>query len=121
MHSPIFSDSEGVIKYTQSQGLYDALVAQVKRDFTRVNLELTLCQNPKAKELQTVIREKLYFLSMERFPEYLNVMYAVDIPERAFKNLDITDAVDAAEQVTFLLLKRELQKVELKEKYKTKD
>ncbi|MGK0495504.1 MAG: hypothetical protein ACJAU2_001895 [Maribacter sp.] len=121
MNSPIFSDSESVMNYTQSQGLYSALVAQVKRDFMRVNLELALGVNPQPKELQTVIREKIYLLLMERFPEYLNVMYVVDIPERAFKNLEIKDTVDVAEQVTFFILKRELQKLELKEKYKSKD
>ncbi|WP_027078174.1 hypothetical protein [Maribacter antarcticus] len=121
MNSPIFLDSESVMKYTQSRGLYNALVAQVNRDFTRVNLKLAFGLNPQPKELQTVIREKIYLLLMERFSEYLNVMYAVDIPERAFKNLEIKDTVDVAEQVTFLILKRELQKLELKEKYKSKD
>lgn len=121
MDNFIFSDSGSVLKYTQNQGLYNALVAQVNRDFTRVNLELALGQNPQPKKLQTVIREKIYLLLMERFSEYLNVMYAVDIPERAFKDLKITDTVDVADQVTFLILKRELQKVELKEKYKSKD
>jgi hypothetical protein len=119
MNIPIFSDSESVMKYTQSQGLYSALVVQVKRDFTRVNVNLALSVNPQPKELQTVIREKIYLLLMERFPEYLNVMYAVDIPERAFKNLEIKDTVDVAEKVTFLILKREFQKLELKEKYKS--
>ncbi|MFT6370528.1 MAG: hypothetical protein ACJAWH_001611 [Maribacter sp.] len=121
MDSPIFSDSESVMKCAQSQGLYDALAVQIKKDFSRVNLELVISKHPKPRELQTVIREKIYLLLMERFPEYLNVMYAVDIPERAFRNLKITDTVDVAEQVTFLVLKRELQKVVLKEKYKFKN
>jgi len=48
------------------------------------------------------------------FTVYLNLLYVIDVPEKAFKEIAITDAVDVAEQVSFLILKRELQKVRLK-------
>lgn len=119
MNGTIFSDSGHVMEYARLKGLYDALVFQVKKDFARVNLELILAKDPQPKQLQTVIREKVYLLLMERFPDYLNVMYAVDIPERALKQLELTDTVDVADQVTFLILKRELQKVSLKQKHRS--
>jgi len=121
MDGAIFSDSQQVLAYAQLRGLYNALVFQVKKDFTRVNLSLAIVGCPESKQLQALITEKIYLLLMERFPDYLNVMYAVDIPERAFKHIEMTDTVDVAEQVTFLILSRELQKVELKEKYRSKD
>lgn len=119
MNGLVFSDSKSVMEYAAAQGLYEALVVQVKRDFTRANLTVALDDNPRPKQLETYIREKIYLLLMERFPEYLNLMYAVDIPERAFKFLSITNTVAVAEQVTFLILKRELQKVVTKEKYRS--
>ena len=121
MEVPDFLDSNSVLAYAMARGLYEALVVQVKKDFTRVNLEIVLGDNPQPKELQIAIREKIYLLLMERFSEYLNLMYVIDIPERVFKDLKITNTVDVAEQVTFLILKRELQKVALKKKYSTKD
>ena len=117
MEVPSFLDSKNVLVYAKAHGLYEALLAQVKKDFVRVNLELDFDKGIQPKPFQTLIREKLYVLLMERFSEYLNLMYAVDIPERLFKDLKITDTVDVAEQVTFLILKRELQKVVLREKY----
>lgn len=121
MDGLVFFDSETLMQYANSQGLYEALVVQVKRDFTRVNLEIDLGKNPQPKELQVAIREKIYLLLMERFSEYLNLMYVIDIPERVFKDLKITDTVVVAEQVTFLIFKRELQKVAMRKKYSTKD
>lgn len=121
MEVPDFLDSNSVLAYAMARGLYEALVVQVKKDFTRVNLEIVLGENPQPKELQRSIREKIYLLLMERFSEYLNLMYVIDIPERVFKDLKITNTVDVAEQVAFLILKRELQKVALKKKYSTKD
>lgn len=118
MEIPGFLDSKNVLVYAKERGLYEALVAQVKKDFIRGNLELDVNKETRPEELQVLIREKLYFLLMERFSEYLNLMYAVDIPEHEFKALKITDTVDVSEQVTFLILKRELEKVTLKEKYR---
>jgi hypothetical protein len=38
-------------------------------------------------------------------------MYAVDVPEREFRTLQVTDAVEVAGQVVLVLLRREWQKV----------
>ena len=51
---------------------------------------------------------------MERFDQYLNLMYAIDVPEREFKGINVTDAVEVATQVTFLLLRREWKKIEFR-------
>ena len=55
---------------------------------------------------------------MEHFAEYLNLLYIVDVPEREFQYIEVTDAVEVADQVTFLILKREYQKVWYRNKYK---
>lgn len=121
MENPKFLNSTGVLTYAMDQGLYGALVTQIIKDFIRVNLTIDLQQGPEQKELQAAVREKVYVLLMERFSDYLNLMYAIDIPERVFKDVKLTDTVDIAEQVTFLILKRELQKVALKQKYGSKN
>lgn len=119
MDSSVFLDSKSVIIHANAQGLFKALVAQVKRDFIRANIEINLEENIRPTELQSLVQENIYLLLMERFSVYLNLMYVVDIPEGVFKDLKITDAVDVAVQVTFLIFKRELEKVTLKEKYRS--
>ena len=55
--------------------------------------------------------KKIYKLIQYKFAEYLNLLYIIDVPEDQVKKLDGTDITQLAEQVTFLILKREWQKV----------
>jgi hypothetical protein len=41
----------------------------------------------------------------------------VDVPERSFREIPLTDAVEVAAEVSFLILQREWQKVLSKQKY----
>ncbi len=59
----------------------------------------------------------MYRLLLDQFPDYLNLVYIVDVPESAFKEVETNDVVEVAEQVVFLIVKRELQKVGLKDRY----
>jgi len=52
----------------------------------------------------------------EKFNDYLNLLYIVDVSEEKIKQLDGSDAIQLSEQVTFLILKREWQKVWFKNK-----
>jgi hypothetical protein len=46
------------------------------------------------------------------FAEYLNLIYIIDVSEEQIKKLDGSDLVILAEEVAFLILKREWQKVQ---------
>ncbi len=98
-------------------GLYQKLVAQLEKDFTLANVSVNLGVGMLPEDLNTSLHEKIYVLLMEQFAAYLNLLYVVDVPESAFKEINATDVVEVAEHVSFLILKRELQKVWLKEKY----
>ena len=52
-----------------------------------------------------------------KFAEYLNLLYIIDVSEAEIKKLDGSDLIQLAEQVTFLILKREWQKVWFRNKY----
>ncbi|CAM3534848.1 hypothetical protein ZORO111903_11370 [Zobellia roscoffensis] len=112
-----FSDSTDLLANAEKKELYQKLVAQIIKDFGLANIYIDLEVDILPEGLISVLREKIYRLIMERFSEYLNLLYIVDVPERAFKEIKVTDVVEVADQVTFLVLKRELQKVWLKEKY----
>ncbi|VAW10690.1 hypothetical protein MNBD_BACTEROID03-867 [hydrothermal vent metagenome] len=112
-----FANSAVLLQKAQELKLYEKLVVQLQKDFTLANVAIGLSENITPGNLKTVLHEKIYFLLLEKFPDYLNLLYIIDVPEKAFKEMPMTDVVEVAEQVTFLVLKRELQKVWLKAKY----
>jgi hypothetical protein len=59
----------------------------------------------------------VYNLIQEKFTDYLNLLYIIDVSEDKVKELDGSDTLQLAEQVTFLILKREWQKVWFKSQY----
>lgn len=112
-----FSDSNQLLQSAVREKLYPGLMAQLTKDFGRANISIDLHMLLSPEDLCAVLREKIYFLILESFPDYLNLMYFVDVPEKAFKELIFTDVVEVADQVVFLVLRRELQKLKLKSRY----
>lgn len=98
--------------------LIKELSTQLEKDFNLANISLKLPLKFDAQTFVSIIREKVYHLMMEHFAEYLNLLYIVDVPEREFQYIEVTDAVEVADQITFLILKREYQKVWYRNKYK---
>lgn len=111
------SNSTELLLNAQENYLYSKLVAQLVKDFGLANIHVDIATDISSDELKKALHEKVYHLIMERFSEYLNLLYIVDVPEKAFKEIQVTDVVEVAAQVSFLILKRELQKVWLKAKY----
>ncbi|MBG47527.1 MAG: hypothetical protein CML05_04480 [Pseudozobellia sp.] len=112
-----YSKSLELLQKTVHEALYDELVAQLQKDFVLANINVDLMVGIDSSDLCKVLHEKVYYLIMERFSEYLNLLYVIDVPERDFKKINVTDVVDVAEQVTHLILEREHQKVWLKSHY----
>lgn len=112
-----FSSSTELLQNAELHQLYTKLVAQLVKDFGLANIPIDFSPDIIPEDLKTLLHEKVYVLILEKFPEYLNLLYIVDVPEKSFKDIQVTDVVEIAEQVTFLILKRELQKVWLKAKY----
>lgn len=112
-----FNNSLELLKVVQREQLYQKLVAQIKKDFELANISIQIPDSATPSELKSIIHEKIYVLIVERFDEYLNLLYVVDISEREVKSIAPTDAVEVSAEVSFLLLKREWQKVWYKAKY----
>lgn len=110
-----FDRAETLLAHAGETGLRTALLAQLRKDFERASVPFPLrempLEIPTDSEWVQALRESLYLLLMERFDSYLNLMYAADVPEREFRELKVTDAVDVARQVVLVLLHREWQKV----------
>ena len=101
----------------QNENLYVKLIEQINKDFNLANegVDFPLSTNPS--ELKIQLHEKIYRLIQYKFAEYLNLLYIIDVSEDQIKKLDGSDIAELAEQVAFLILKREWMKVWFRNKY----
>ncbi|MCX2718980.1 hypothetical protein [Lentiprolixibacter aurantiacus] len=116
---PEFENSLSLLQGASAKALYKALINQLSRDFGRANILASFHEEMTPEELLAALKEKLYVLLLEHFDDYLNLMYLIDVPESALKDLKLTDAVEVAGQLSFLILRREWQKVWLKAHYRS--
>ena len=111
------SDFEDLITEVNQLDLYKKLVFQLNKDFLRVNVDLNLHKEVLPTSLKLVLHETVYTLIQEKFADYLNLLYLIDVPEKQVKALDGTDPLQLSEAVSFLILKREWQKVWFRNRY----
>lgn len=106
-----------LIEEANSLELYKKLIIQLNKDFLYANIDLDFDEDILPTSLKLLLHEEVYRLIQEKFTEYLNLLYIIDVPEDAVRALNGDDTVILAEQVSFLILKREWQKVWFKNKY----
>lgn len=97
--------------------LYQKLVLQLNKDFLYANIDLDFDPEILPTSLKLLLHETVYKLIQEKFAEYLNLLYIIDVSEEVIKQLDGSDTLQLADQVSFLILKREWQKVWFRHKY----
>ena len=97
--------------------LYKKLILQLNKDFLLANIDLDFHEDILPSSLKLLLHETVYKLIQEKFTTYLNLLYIIDVPEKAVKALDGNDVLKLSEDVSFLILKREWQKVWLRNKY----
>ena len=97
--------------------LYQKLVLQLNKDFLYANIDLDFDPDILPSSLKLLLHETVYKLIQEKFAEYLNLLYIIDVSEEVIKQLDGSDTLQLADQVSFLILKREWQKVWFRHTY----
>lgn len=106
-----------LLSEAQKEDLYLKLIEQINKDFTLANESVDFPVAITPIDLKLQLHEKIYRLIQFEFAEYLNLLYIIDVPEDQIKKLDGSDLVDLSEQVAFLILKREWQKVWFRNKF----
>jgi hypothetical protein len=107
-----------LLQEAEKETLYVNLIAQMNKDFNLANEAVDFPLSLSPDELKIQLHEKIYRLIQYKFAEYLNLLYIIDVSEDEIKKLDGSDLVVLAEEVAFLILKREWQKVWFRNKYK---
>jgi hypothetical protein len=113
--TPINADL--LFQEAQKESLYLKLVEQINKDFNLANEGIDFPMSISPEELKIQLHEKIFRLIQYKFAEYLNLLYIIDVSEDQIKKLDGSDLVILAEEVAFLILKREWQKVWFRNKY----
>ncbi|SEP70596.1 hypothetical protein SAMN05421824_0111 [Hyunsoonleella jejuensis] len=108
---------EDLIEEANQLDLYKKLIFQLNKDFILANIDLDFHEDILPSSLKLILHETVYKLIQEKFTEYLNLLYIIDVSEKEVKALDGDDIVKLSENVTFLILKREWQKVWFRNKY----
>jgi hypothetical protein len=107
-----------LLSEAEKEALYLKLIEQMNKDFNLANEAIDFPMSITPEELKLQLHEKIYRLIQYKFAEYLNLLYIIDVSEEQIKQLDGSDLVILAEQVSFLILKREWQKVWFRNKYR---
>ncbi|NER12747.1 hypothetical protein GWK08_04795 [Leptobacterium flavescens] len=113
-----FPDIPSLLQTALKEELYEKLILQLNKDFNYANIPVDFKEDLKPEQLKRELHEVLCRLILEKFADYLNLLYIIDVSEEQVKKLDGEDAVVISEQVAFLVLKREWLKVWFKNRYK---
>lgn len=106
-----------LIDKANQEALYVKLIHQLNKDFLYANIAVDFQDDIQPQDLKLQLHEIVYKLINGKFSEYLNLLYIIDVPEKKIKQLDGRDVLILSEQVAFLILQREWQKVWLRNQY----
>lgn len=115
---PLVSTFDDLIENANQFQLYKKLVEQLNKDFLLANIPLDFHEDILPSSLKLLLQETICKLIQEKFTNYLNLLYIIDVPEKDVKALNGDDILQLSEDVSFLILKREWQKVWFRNKYK---
>jgi hypothetical protein len=108
---------EDLVSEANALDLYTKLIVQLNKDLLYANIDLEFDEETLPTSLKMVLHETIFNLIQNKFSDYLNLLYIIDVSEIKVRGLDGNDAVKLADDVTFLILQREWQKVWYKAKY----
>ncbi|MFP4844247.1 hypothetical protein [Winogradskyella sp. PE311] len=108
---------ESLIVEAETLNLYEKLIIQLNKDLLLANIDLEFDVETPPTSLKFMLRETVFNLIQNKFTEYLNFLYLVDVSELKLSMLNENNTNQFSEEVTFLILQREWQKVWYKAKY----
>ena len=94
--------------------MYKKLVAQLNKDFQLLGMQEVFLETANPQELVLQLEAILKKMMSSNFEDYLNLLYRVDVSENQLQMLSSANFESFAQQVGFLILRREFQKVWLK-------
>ncbi|MBC3846058.1 hypothetical protein H8K90_06690 [Winogradskyella echinorum] len=105
------SNFEDLIIEANTLNLYKKLILQLNKDLLLANIDLEFNEETLPTSLKLVLQDTVIHLIQSKFSDYLNLLYQVDVSELKIRSLEGADTIKISEDVAFLILQREWQKV----------
>lgn len=106
-----------LLKSITVENLYERLIEQLNKDFHLANVTANFDITHSPIQLKKQLFDVLFHLITNQYDDYLNLLYRIDVPESELSNLKSDDLTNTIEQITYLVLKREYQKVWFKQNF----
>ena len=100
----------------EAQGLQEELVKQFNKDLSMSGVQASIDEGLSAGEVVMRLKRILKDLIQDDFQGYLNLLYRADVPQSKMVTSPETDFTDYVERSAYELLKREWQKVWIRNK-----
>jgi len=97
--------------------LYKKLVLQVKKDFELTGLNIDISENTAPDTLVATLSHSLLEIIQYKFDGFMQLLYRIDIAEKLIISNEVETSEVLAEKATYLILQREWQKVEWRERF----
>jgi DNA-binding Lrp family transcriptional regulator len=98
------------------ENLYKKLIEQLNKDFRLSNLEAQFNLTIAPNELLIALKRILERLITNKYDDYLNFLYRIDVSEKELLTIKSGKLEEIIDELTYLILKREYQKVWFKNK-----
>jgi hypothetical protein len=105
-----------LLQKVESKNLYQNLIKQINKDFQLSNLNNCFEQTLTPLQLKESLSKVVQLMMTTTYDDYLNFMYRVDVPEKELLEIKSDNLEKVIAQITFLILKREYQKIWFKSK-----
>ena len=105
-----------LIDEINSQELIQDLIVQLNKDAQLSGLDVHFDSSSTSEKLVKELFDVLVNLMTNDFRNYLNFLYRIDLSEQIVKSIPETEPKQISKIVTLLVLKREWQKVALRNK-----
>ena len=113
----LLETTQDIIEASLKSELYQNLIFQLNKDFRFANVYFEVDNTITPKLLINQLHDTVFKLIQSNFSAYLNLLYIVDVSEKQVKKLDGSDTLNLSKNITYLILKREWQKVWFRHQY----
>ena len=106
-----------LLKSIEVENLYVRLIEQLNKDFQLANVAVSFATTNSPVQLKKQLFAVLLNLITNQYDDYLNLLYRIDVPESELAKLLNDNLTSSMEEITYLVLKREYQKVWFKQNF----
>lgn len=100
-----------VFSKIENENFLIKLIEQLNKDFQMANVSESIADTLLISVVNDRLNEILLSLITNHYDDYLNLLYRIDISENELATIKGTDLKENINEVAFLIIKREFQKV----------